>query len=72
MTKARALEVGDRVSWNTPQGRTRGVVVQRKTSDFEFAGQHFTASSSEPAFMVESEKSGERAAHKRAALRRLG
>ena len=34
---------GDRVSWNTPQGRTRGRVVEKKEKDFEFAGQHFTA-----------------------------
>jgi hypothetical protein len=65
------LEVGDRVSWNTSQGRTRGKVVERKTKDFEFAGQHFTASKDEPAFMVESETSGDRAAHKRSALRKL-
>jgi hypothetical protein len=65
------LKVGDRVSWNTSQGRTRGKVVERKTADFEFAGQHFTASKDEPAFMVESEKSGDRAAHKGGALRKL-
>jgi hypothetical protein len=63
---------GDRVSWNTSQGRTRGVVVERKTADFEFADQHFTASADEPAFIVESEKSGTRAAHKGTALRKLG
>jgi hypothetical protein len=65
------LTTGDRVSWNTPQGRTRGHVVERKTSDFEFAGQHFTATSDEPAFVVESEKTGARAAHKGSALRWL-
>ena len=68
-----ALEItkGDRVSWNTSQGRTRGVVVERKTRDFEFADQHFTASADEPAFIVESDKSGDRAAHKGSALRKL-
>jgi len=65
------LETGDRVSWNTPQGRTRGHIVERKTRDFEFAGQHFTASDDEPAFVVESEKTGATAAHKGSALRRL-
>lgn len=69
---AAELKKGDRVSWNTPQGRTQGVVVERRTSDFEFAGQHFTASDDEPAFLVESDKSGDRAAHKRSALRKLG
>jgi hypothetical protein len=65
------LKVGDRVSWNTSQGRTRGTIVERKTKDFTFADQHFTASADFPAFLVEYEKSGDRAAHKRSALRKL-
>ena len=69
MTKE--LSKGDRVSWITSQGRTRGVVQERRTKDFEFAGQKFTASADEPAYIVESEKSGDRAAHKASALRRL-
>ena len=39
--------------------------------DFQFAGQKFTASADDPAFIVESEKSGNQAAHKRSALRKL-
>ena len=62
---------GDRVSWATSQGRTQGEVVQKKTRDFEFAGQHFTASSDDPAFIVKSEKTGAEAAHKATALRKL-
>ena len=65
------LSKGDRVSWNTSQGRTRGRVVERRTSDFEFAEQHFTATSDDPAFIVESEKTGAKAAHKGSALRKL-
>jgi hypothetical protein len=65
------LSAGDRVSWNTPQGRTTGKVVERKTKDFTLAGQHFTASSDDPAFIVESEKSGKQAAHKGSALNKL-
>lgn len=68
---AEPLKVGDRVSWGTPQGRTQGKVVERKTADFQLAGQKFTASQDEPAFVVESEKTGARAAHKGGALRRL-
>lgn len=65
------MTVGDHVSWNTSQGRTRGLVVQRKTRDFEFDGQHFTASVAEPAFIVESDKTKKRAAHKPGALHKL-
>jgi len=62
---------GDRVSWNTPQGRTHGTIVEKKTADFTFDGQHFTASTDDPAYLVESEKSGKRAAHKQSALTAL-
>jgi hypothetical protein len=61
----------DRVSWATSQGRTQGTVMEKKTSDFEFAGQQFRASADEPAFMVKSEKTGAEAAHKSGALRKL-
>lgn len=65
------LSPGDRVSWNTSQGRTRGTVKEKRVKDFEFAGQKFTASDDEPAFIVESEKSGDKAAHKGSALHKL-
>ncbi|MBG6053750.1 hypothetical protein IWX81_000140 [Salinibacterium sp. CAN_S4] len=65
------LSVGDRVSWATSQGRTHGRIVERKVKDFEFADQKFTASSTEPAFIVQSEKTEAKAAHKASALRKL-
>jgi len=65
------MKKGDRVSWNTSQGRTHGTIVERRTKDFEFDGQHFTASTDEPSFIVESEKTGAQAAHKGSALREL-
>ena len=65
------LSTGDRVSWNTSQGRTQGKIVEKKTKDFQFDGQKFTASADEPSYLIESEKSGARAAHKGSALRTL-
>lgn len=62
---------GDRVSWDTPQGRTQGKVVDRKTKDFSIKGNDFTASEDEPMLVVESEKTGAQAAHKPSALRKL-
>lgn len=64
-------KVGDRVSWNTPQGRTRGTVVERRERDFTFDGQDFRASRDEPKLIVESETTGARAAHAPSALRTL-
>ncbi|WP_447911858.1 DUF2945 domain-containing protein [Microbacterium phyllosphaerae] len=68
---SKELSEGDRVSWNTSQGRTQGTVEEKRTKDFRFAGQSFTASEEEPAYIVKSEKSGDEAAHKGSALRRL-
>ena len=68
---AESITVGDRVSWGTSQGRTQGKVVERKTKDFQLDGQKFTASDDDPAFVVESEKTGAHAAHKGTALRKL-
>jgi hypothetical protein len=59
---------GDEITWNTPQGKTDGTIVEKKTEDFEFDDQNFKASSDEPAYIVESSKSGKQAAHKESAL----
>ena len=65
------FRTGDRVSWATSQGRTRGKVTGKKIGDFEFAGQTFRASKDEPMYMVKSEKTGAEATHKGSALRKL-
>ena len=65
------LRAGDRVSWETSQGRTQGTVVEKKTKDFQLAKQQWRASEDEPKYVVESEKTGARAAHEPSALRRL-
>ena len=63
-----SLRVGSKVSWNTSQGTTHGKVVEKKTKDFTLDGQHFTASDDDPRWVVESDKSGKRAAHTSSAL----
>lgn len=65
------MNVGDRVSWDTPQGRTQGKIVEKKTKDFTLAKQRWKASADEPKLVVESEKTGARAAHEPSALRKL-
>jgi hypothetical protein len=59
---------GDQVTWNTSQGRTEGEVVEVRTSDFTFEGQQFRASDDDPRYLVESAKTGARAAHSGDAL----
>lgn len=64
------FERGDRVEWNTPQGRTTGTVVRKLTAETEVAGRKVAASEEDPRYVVESEKSGKGAAHKPTALSR--
>jgi Hypervirulence associated proteins TUDOR domain len=63
-----SIRVGSKVSWNTSQGKTHGKVVDKRTKDFTFDGQHFTASDDDPTFIVESDRSGKKAAHAGSAL----
>ncbi|MET0929768.1 MAG: DUF2945 domain-containing protein [Aeromicrobium sp.] len=65
------MKIGDKVSWNTPQGRTHGRIVERRTADFQLAKQTFTASDDSPKFIVESDTTGARAAHAPSALKVL-
>ncbi len=62
---------GDKVEWNTPQGKTRGKVKKKLTSNTEIGGQKITASEDDPRYLVESEKSGKEAAHKPDALTKV-
>jgi len=63
-----AFSKGDEVTWNTSQGETHGSVVEKKTKEFQHDGQTFKASDDEPYYVVESDKSGSKAAHKESAL----
>ena len=67
-----AFGKGDHVSWNTSQGETHGSVVEKRTSDFTFEGQQFRPTQDDPFYIVESAKTGARAAHKESALRKRG
>ena len=67
------LSKGDKVTWETSQGRTEGKVVEKLTSDKRIAnkgqkGTKVSASEDDPRYEVESEKTGKHAAHKPDAL----
>jgi hypothetical protein len=62
---------GDRVSWMTSQGRTRGSVVRIATRAFKIKDFKVSASKADPRIVVKSDKSGEMAAHKAGALHKL-
>lgn len=63
-----SLSKGTSMEWNTSQGKTHGKIIEKKTSDFELDGHTHRASEDEPQYVVESAKTGARAAHKASAL----
>ena len=69
MTKT--LKRGDKVAWQTSQGETRGKIVHKQTSATRIKGHKVAASPDNPEYIVRSDKSGEEAAHKPEALRKL-
>ena len=68
---AKTLKTGDAVEWRTSQGKTRGKVVKKQTAPAHVKTHKVAASESDPQYIVESEKSGKRAAHKPEALKKL-
>ncbi len=67
---AKSLSKGDKVEWSTSQGKTTGTVVKKQTTDTKIKGHEVKASKSDPQYIVESSKSGKRAAHKPEQLRK--
>ncbi len=62
------FQEGDRVKWNTAQGETTGTVKKKLTSETSIKGYTAKASENDPQYLVESENTGEEAAHKPDAL----
>jgi hypothetical protein len=68
---AQEFKQGDKVEWNTPQGKTQGTVKKRLTSQTQVGGQKINASNDDPRYLVESETRGKEAAHKPDALTKV-
>jgi len=65
-----SLKKGDKVTWETSQGKTEGRVVKKQTSDTQIKSHTVKATKDDPQLIVESSKSGKRAAHKPDALKK--
>ena len=65
------LTQGDKVEWNTAQGKTTGEVKKKLTSPTDIKGHHVAASKDNPEYLVESDKSGKEAAHKPESLKKI-
>lgn len=64
------LKKGDKVEWETSQGKTKGTVKKKLTSETEIKDHKVAASKDNPEYLVESDKSGKEAAHKPEALKK--
>lgn len=65
------LKAGDKVSWNSAQGKVIGTVKKKLTAPMEIKTHHVAASPDKPQLLVESAGSGQLAAHKPSALKRV-
>lgn len=63
-------KAGERVRWSSSGGEAVGRVVRKLTKSTRIKGHKVAASKENPEFLVESEKSGGRAAHRKEALRK--
>ena len=68
---AKSLKPGDHVAWSTSQGETRGVVEKKQTSPTSIRGHKVAASPGNPEYIVKSDKTGAKAAHKPDALKKI-
>lgn len=62
---------GDKVAWNSSQGEVKGKVVGKATAPTRIKGHKVAASPDNPEYIVESDKTGAKAAHKPEGLRKL-
>ncbi len=70
MAQEKNLKKGDKVEWSSHGGKAEGKVEKKLTEDTEIKGQKIRASKEDPRYMVKSEKSGGKAAHKPGALKK--
>lgn len=66
----KALKSGDKVSWSSSQGTVTGKVVKKQTNDTKIKTHKVAATEEDPQDIVKSDKTGARAAHKAAALKK--
>lgn len=65
------LHPGDRVEWRHSQGTSTGKVVRKVTKTTRIKDHKVAASPDNPEYIVESTKTGARAAHKPSGLRKV-
>lgn len=65
------FKAGDKVSWNSTQDKVTGTVKKKLIAPTDIKKHHVEASPDHPQLLVESARSGQAAAHKPEALKRV-
>jgi hypothetical protein len=68
---AQHLKQGDKVEWQTSQGKTTGTIQKKLISPMKIKGHEVAASKDNPEYLIKSEKSGAASAHKPEALKKV-
>ncbi|MFE2210155.1 MULTISPECIES: hypervirulence associated TUDOR domain-containing protein [Streptomyces] len=68
--RRKALSAGDEVSWRSHGHRVEGSVTRKVDRRTEAAGRKVDASKEEPQYEVRSDKTGKKAVHRPASLKR--
>lgn len=66
----KTFKAGDAVKWDHSQGTTQGKVEKKVTSPTHIKGHKVAASKDNPEYIVQSDKTGAKAAHKPTELRK--
>jgi hypothetical protein len=66
----KTFKAGDSVKWDHSQGTTQGKVIKKVTSPTKIKGHKVAASKDNPEYIVQSDKTGAKAAHKPTELRK--
>lgn len=67
---AKELKKGDKVEWNSSQGTIKGTVEKKVTSPMKIKTHEVKASKENPEYLVKSDKTGAKAAHKPGQLKK--
>lgn len=64
------LKKGDKVEWETSQGKTSGTIKKKLTSETKIKSHKVAASKDNPEYLVETDESKKEAAHKPESLKK--
>ena len=64
------FKVGDHVTWNSEAGHVSGKISKVHKRDFDYKGHTHRASSDDPQYEIESDKTDHVAVHKGSALKK--